>query len=285
MTPNTPSDICNSLLGLFDRCYKHEAFIDAQRHVLLQWRGRLSAMLQTLGKIEFKKIQSTYNHTQQRRDGKLSVRPTKSTIGLYHASYSSNSIPLAKFNSEPQNNSLMDPGFPQRLNRSPTQMYPTVEEPHDSNSLQTAFANLTSTPQRNNGAYLANNQHQTLIRKASIGPYGEASSHDKPKLCKTVSDPNRARFYNPSQVPNMQLSSMRAHQAPQHSLFQMISTPYSQQQRAFVSRSPPTSTTDTSTSPIKECFPDDERSDYYGKISSATRIAVDTFPIDIGTES
>ncbi|CAF3675359.1 unnamed protein product, partial [Adineta steineri] len=119
----------------------------------------------------------------------------------------------------------------------------------------------TSTPQRNNGAYLVNNQHQALTRKASIDPYSDHNSNNKTKLCKTISDPSKIRFYNPTQMNHMQFSSIRSQQ---QNLFPTFSTPYSQQTQ-FPARSPPTTTTtDTSTSPIKECYPDNEHSDFYG---------------------
>jgi len=251
ITPNSSSDICNSLLGLFDRCYRHEAFTNTQRHLVLQWRGRLSNMLQSLGKIEYKTIQSAFSHTSPaRRMTRPFMRPMKSLSTQHHSNYSTQ---LTKYNSEPQHNNLMDLNLIRRPNKSPTQIYPTKEDSNDIN-LQTSFSCLTSTPQRNNGAYLANNQHQTLTRKASIDPYGETN---KTKLCKTSSDPSRIRFSNPN---HMQLSPMRSHQSQKQNLFHMISKPYSHQQRQ-----PPTSMIDSSTSPIEECYPDDERSNYYGK--------------------
>jgi hypothetical protein len=185
-----------------------------------------------------------------------------------YSNYSSNTIPLSKYNSEPQNNNLAEPNLNRRPNKSPTLNYPTNEESNDHN-LQTTFTSITSTPQRNNGAYLANHQHQVLTRKASIDPYGEANTNlnpnnnnnnnnNKTKLCKTYSDP-KARFQNPTQI-----NHIRSQQ--QQNLFRMISTPYSQQQRQFVSRSPPTSTMDTLTvSPIKKCYSDNEKSNYCGK--------------------
>ena len=260
LNSSSSSEICNNLLGLFDRCYKHDAFTVDQRYHLLQWRGRLSNMLQSLGKIEYKTIQSVYSHpAQQRRMTKPSVRPVKSSTGAYYSNYSSNPVPLSKFSSEPQNNNLLEPSLIRRPTKSPTLIYPTNEESIETN-LQTSFSCITSTPQRNNGAYLANNQHQVLTRKASIDPYGEANKNDRNKLCKTFSDPNKIRFANPTQI-----NQMKSHQIQQQNLFRMISTPYSQQQRQFISRSPPSSNLDTSTSPIKKCYSDNERSDYYGK--------------------
>ncbi|CAF1021410.1 unnamed protein product [Adineta steineri] len=260
LTTTSPPDICNSLLGLFDRCYKHEAFIDNQRVIVLQWRGRLSAMLQSLGKIEYKTIQSTFSHTPQRRSIKSSIRPMKSSLGLYHSNHSTNSVPLMKFNSEPQHNSLMNSNLIRRPNKSPINIYSTTEETNEVTSIQTSFSCITSTPQRNNGAYLVNNQHQALTRKASIDPYSDNNSNNKTKLCKTISDPSKIRFYNPTQMNHMQFSSIRSQQ---QNLFPTFSTPYSQQTQ-FPARSPPTTTTDTSTSSIKECYSDNEHSDFYG---------------------
>ncbi|CAF4238458.1 unnamed protein product [Adineta steineri] len=77
----------------------------------------------------------------------------------------------------------------------------------------------------------------------------------------------------------MQFSSIRSQQ---QNLFPTFSTPYSQQTQ-FPARSPPTTiTTDTSTSPIKECYPDNEHSDFYGSNNNATSIssASDTNELD-----
>ncbi len=248
LSTHSSPEICYSFVLLVDRCYRNEAFIADQAHVhlLLKWRRRLSNLLQPLGKIDYKPNQIT-----PRRSIKPSVRPIKS-----YSNYSSNSIPLSKYNSEPHNNNLIESNLIRRPIKSPTLNYPTNEESTDSN-LQTSFSSIISSPQRNNGAYLANNQHQTLTRKASIDPYGETNTNNnnnRTKLCKTFSDPNRVRFQNPTQM-NYMKSSIRPQQ---QSLFRMISTPYSQQQRQYVSRSPPTSTMDTlSVSPIQNS--DDQR--------------------------
>jgi len=205
-------------------------------------------MLQSIGKPDYKPNQITPFHSiQPRRSIKPSVRPMKSTSSTYYSNYSSNSIPLSKYNSEPQNN-LIESNLIRRPTKSPPLNYSTNEESTDLN-LQTSFS------QRNNGAYLANNQHQTLTRKASIDPYGETNTNNnnRTKLCKTFSDPNRVRFQNHTQM-NYMKSSIRPQQ---QSLFRMISTPYSQQQRQFASRSPPT----LSISPIQKSYPENENSD------------------------
>lgn len=191
----------------------------------------------------------------------------KSSSSTYHSNYSTNSVPLSKYNSEPQNhnnNNLLDPNLIRRPNKSPTN-----NESSDIN-IQTSFSSIVSSSQRNNGAYLANNQHQALTRKASIGPYGETNTnthnhnHNKTKLCQTFSDPNRVRFQNPTQMHHMQ--SPNKSQQVQQSLFRMISSPYSHQQRQFISRSPPMSTMETvPASPIKKCYSENEGSDYFGK--------------------
>ncbi|CAF3134917.1 unnamed protein product [Rotaria sp. Silwood2] len=279
LSPNSSPDISNSLLGLFDRCYRHEAFTDDQRHILLQWRRRLSNTLQSLGKIEYKTIQSAFIHSsQQRRTGKPPIRPVKSATNTYYPNNILNSIPLSKNKSEPQNNNnnnhFIESNLIQRPNKSPTLIYPTNEESNDI-YLQTSFTGITSTPQRNNGAYLANNQHQVLTRKASINPYDEINSNNnKTKLCQTFSDPSRKRFNNSTQINHMQISSSSIQQ---QNLFRITSTPYSQQQRHFISRSPPTSTTmDISSSPIKKCYSDNETSNYYGNNNNNSTLLSDT---------
>jgi hypothetical protein len=265
LTPHSSTDICHSFMSLIERCYKNEAFTTDQVHLLLKWRRRLLNIFQSVGKNEYKPNQSTFIHSiPQRRSIRQSVRPMKSSSSTYYSNYSSNSIPLSKYNSEPQNNNLIESNLIRRPTKSPTLIYPTNEESNDLN-LQTSFSSITSTPQRNNGAYLVNHQHQALTRKASIDPYGETNTNNnnRAKLCKTFSDPNRIRFHNSTQINHMQ-SSIRPQPVQQQSLFRMISTPYSQQPRQFISRSPPTSTMDTlSVSPIKNSYSENERSDYY----------------------
>lgn len=262
LAPNTSPEVGNSLIGLFDRCYKHEAFTNDQRNVLLQWRGRLANLLQSLGRFEYKTVQSTLNHSSsQRRPGKQPVRNTKSSIVSYYTNHSSNSIQLSKFKSEPQTNNYSDANLLHRQNRSPpTVVYANNDELNDSFG-QTSFNCLTSTPQNSTGAYVIPQQRQPLTRKQSINPYDETNTNAKTKLCKTYSDPNRVRFFNSTQINNMQLSASQQ----QQNLFRIISSPYSQQ-RNYVSRSPPTSNTiEIPSSPIKKCFSDTERLAYYGK--------------------
>ncbi|CAF4261093.1 unnamed protein product, partial [Adineta steineri] len=151
--------------------------------LFVQWRGRLSAMLQSLGKIEYKTIQPTFSHTPQHRSIKSSIRSMKISLGLYHSNHSTNPVPLMKFNSEPQHNSLMETNLIRRPNKSPINIYSTTEETNEVTSIQASFSCITSTPQRNNGAYLVNNQHQALTRKASIDPYSDHNSNNKTKLC------------------------------------------------------------------------------------------------------
>ncbi len=242
---HAPVDTYRKLLSLVDCCYRHEAFNEyADR--FLQWRRRLSNALQSLAKIDYKPNQLTFG--QQRRSIKPSVRPMKTFSAAHHPNYPSNSIPLAKYNSEPQNNQFIDPSLIRRPNRSPTLMYPTNEE---------------STPPTNHGAYLANHQHQALTRKASIDPHGENNVHNRTKLCQTYSDPHKVRFQNFQQTNHIQ-SSNRS----QQNLIRMVSTPYSQQQRPFISRSPPAPTMDTlAVSPIQKSYSDNENLEYYSKNS------------------
>ncbi|CAF0991050.1 unnamed protein product [Rotaria magnacalcarata] len=282
LTSNSSPDIGNSLLGLFDRCYKHEAFTDDQRHVLLQWRGRLSNMLQSLGRIEYKTIQHALSHlSQPRRTGKAHLRNFRSSTGIFNSNHSSNSIPLSKFTSEPQNNNFNESNLIQRPNRSPTQIYPTHEEQTQA-YLQASFSCLTSTPQNNDGAYYVNNHRQALTRKASINPYDESNTNNRIKLCKTFSDPNRIRFYNPTQMNHMLLPASTSQPVQQPNRFRMISTPYSQQQIQFISRSPPTTgTMDVPPSPIKKCFTENERSDYYGNHNNSIPLSNTSNATDI----
>ena len=239
-----------SLLKLVDCCYKHEAF-NEYTHTLLQWRRRLSTASQPLAKVDFKASQPAFGHSfQQRRSIKPSVRPMMSSSAVQHQNYLSNSVPLSKYNSEPQNNQYIDPNLIRRPNRSSTLAYPTNEE---------------SNPAANHGAYLATHQHQALTRKASIDPHSENNHHNnnRAKLCKTHSDPHRMRSQNLSQTNHMQSANRL-----QQNLIRMVSSPYSQQQRPFISRSPPVPTMDTLTvSPIKKSYSDNENTEYYGKNS------------------
>ncbi|CAF1082259.1 unnamed protein product [Rotaria sp. Silwood1] len=283
LSPNSSPDLSNNLLGLFDRCYRHEAFTNDQRHILLQWRRRLSNTLQSLGKIEYKTIQSSFIHTPQQRrtNGKPPIRPIKSATNTYYTNNSLNTIPLVKNKSEPYNNTnnhFNESNLIQRPNKSPTLIYSTNDDIKD-NYLQTTFTgiNSTSLQRHNGGTYLANQQHQVLTRKPSINPYDEINTNNhhnnnnKTKLCQTFSEPNKIHFHNSRQSNHIQLSSQ------QQNLFPITSTPYSQQQqhRHFISRSPPISNTIdiVSSSPIKKCYSDNERSNYYENNNNDTLLS------------
>lgn len=326
LTSNTSStsilsDMCNNLVGLFDRCYKHEAF-SSKRLTLLQWRGPLCNKLQTSGKIEFKSMQpSSLNRRVQLKPQtsmgnmnttqitKPAVRNIKSNVS-YYPNYQPSSIPLTRqHNSECLNqNGTNDLNLIRRPNRSPTLIFTTNNDANDdsgisnnhlslvsSHSLQeqssyhqgkpfisersgNGSGNLrpsfnyttTTTSQRNNGAYLAANQHQLLTRKTSIGPYGESNQEDKTKLCKTYSDPSKIRLYNQTQIPNFQSSTNSQLSPPQQQVYQMTSTPYAQRQ--YLSRSQPTPTNANylydsgfiNQSPIQKSYSDKEASVFYG---------------------
>ena len=119
------SDMCNNLVGLFDRCYKHEAFSADQRHTLLHWRGPLCNKLQNSGKIEFKSMQSSSSSTSLNR--RVQLKPQTSmgnmsttqitkpavrnirSVQPYYSNYQSIPIPLSRqHNSEtPIQNDLL----------------------------------------------------------------------------------------------------------------------------------------------------------------------------------
>jgi len=324
---NILSDMCNNLVGLFDRCYKHEAFSPDQRHTLLHWRGPLCNKLQTSGKIEFKSMQSSSSSLNRRTSlkpqtsmgnmnttqlTKPAVRNIKSTLS-YYSNYQSNSIPLTRqHNSECSNqngnNNSNESNFIRRPNKSPPliftpnndsnedsttstnhlsivsshslqeqssyhqgQSFITERSGNGSGNLRPTFNYNTSTPQRNNGAYLSANQHQLLTRKTSIGPYGETNLEDKTKLCKTYSDPSKIRYYNPTQNPNFQLSTQSQISPPQQGNYRMTSTPYPPRQ--YLTRSQPAPTNGNhlfdpgliNQSPIQKSYSDKEASVFYGK--------------------
>jgi hypothetical protein len=305
--------MCNNLVGLFDRCYKHEAFSPEQRHTLLHWRGPLCNKLQTSGKIEFKSMQSSSSTVNRRVQlkpqtsmgnmnttqlTKPAVRSIKSTLS-YYPNYQSSSIPLSRqHNSDVSNNN--DSNLIRRPAKSPTLVFTTNNDSNDdltsstnhlsivsshslqeqssyhqtspfitdrsgngSGNLRPSLNYMTSTPpQRNNGAYLAANQHQLLTRKTSIGPYGEINSDDKTKLCKTYSDPSKIRYYNPL---HSQISP------PQQTNYHLTSTPYPPRQ--YLSRSQPAPANSNNSfdsnlmnqSPIQKSYSDKEASVFYGK--------------------
>ncbi|UJR31471.1 hypothetical protein I4U23_018960 [Adineta vaga] len=145
LTSNTSSttifsDMCNNLVGLFDRCYKHEAFSPDQRHKLLHWRGPLCNKLQTSGKIEFKSMQSSSSSVNRRTQlkpqtsmgnmnttsvTKPAIRNIKS-IAPYYPNYQSPSIPLSRQhnsdlpNSNGNNSNSTDANLIRRPTKSPT---------------------------------------------------------------------------------------------------------------------------------------------------------------------
>ena len=119
LTANTSSttilsDLCNNLVGLFDRCYKHEAFSAVQRHTLLHWRGPLCTKLQTSGKIEFKSMQSSSSSSSSSMNRRVQLKPQTSmgnmsttpiskpiirnikSNSLYYSNYSTGSVPLSR---------------------------------------------------------------------------------------------------------------------------------------------------------------------------------------------
>ena len=318
--------MCNNLVGLFDRCYKHEAFSPDQRHTLLHWRGPLCNKLQTSGKIEFKSMQSSSSinrRTQLKpqtsmgnmnssQANKPAIRNIKSTLA-YHPTYPSNSIPLTRqHNSENGTANSNDVNLIRRPAKSPTLIFTPNHDLNDesnnhlsiasshslqeqsyhhnkpfisersgngSGNLRPSFNYSNSTPQRNNGAYLAANQHQLLVRKTSIGPYGETSPDDKTKLCKTYSDPNRARFLNSTQMNTTQTSvTPQQQQQQQQSNYLMTSTPYLVRQYLSHSQSPSTNSTqlfDTNVmhqSPIQKSYSDREASVFYSKKKKKARV-------------
>jgi hypothetical protein len=215
----------------------------------------------------------------------------------YYSNYQSTSIPLSRqHNSELSNQNLNDTNLIRRPNKSPTLVFTTNNDTTDdstnhlsivsshslqeqssyhqttpfitersgngSGNLRPSFNYLMSTPQRNNGGYLAANQHQLLTRKTSIDPYDDTNGEDKTKLCKTYSDPSKIRYYNPNQ--HSQIS-------PQPTTYRLTSTPYSPRQN--LSRSQPTDPNhlfDSNfihESPIQKSYSDKEASVFYGKIS------------------
>ena len=204
-------------------------------------------MLQKLGKIEFKTIQAAFSQpAQQRRPPRLPLSSMKSLSSSHSHAYSSHAVPLLQYNSEPQNNPFY------AMNSSAARFYSPHEKFND--NVPPSSNPLTSTPQRSNGAYLANNQHQALARTSSIRSYASTGNGDAPtktKLCKTFSEPNEMRLFNLKQINSMRLASIES----QENLFHRAgSTPYSQQ--SFLSRTP---------------FDDPHAPDYFGKLLANRR--------------
>lgn len=156
----------------------------------------------------------------------------------FAASSQSSAVGLSKYNSEPQNNCHSDLTFNRYSTRSPPHLASTYEESPD------MIPRLATSP-NHQGAYLVNQNHQPLSRTASIIPSG---GDQRMKLCKTYSDPHKIRSHL-AQPTNR----------PQQNLVRIVSNPYSQQPRQYISRSPPVSTMDTLDVPsIKKCHSDNE---------------------------
>lgn len=256
LAPSVSPELGNKLLGLFDCCYRHEAFTVEQRHLILQWRGRLSNSLQKLGKIEFKAISSVSSHpVPPRRSTKPPVRGVKSSSAVYPSNNPTTSNPLTHYISDHQSKySLMDSSTIRRPGKPPVSNHPSSLEAEENNKNNSryppTFTSMVSNSQRGTGAYLADHQHQALVRKPSMHPYVENNAN-KTKLCKTFSEPNKIRFHNPSQINSLPLSTMNS-QSNHYRM--MISTPYSQQQ--FLT-----------SSPIAKPYATAHQSDYYGRRS------------------
>jgi hypothetical protein len=218
--------------------------------LILQWRGRLSNALQKSGKIEFKAIQSTFSHpTQQRRLSKPSVRTTKSFSATSHAY----SLPSAQnFSTSLCNHSSMDTNPIRRPDKSLRLSHSHHDESSKSSMINcnpaSVYPSLTSMSQRITGAYVENNQHQTLSRKSSIHPCGE-TNQDKSPLCQTLSAPNPMGFYN----------MMSMNSTPNN--YRMMFTPYST--RSFQSSS---SSSSPPLPPMPNSHAEHGRTDYFGKI-------------------
>ena len=170
--------MCNNLVGLFDRCYKHEAFSSAQRLTLLQWRGPLCTKLQSSGKIEFKSMQSSSSSTSMNRrvqlkpqismgvssnnsNNKPAVRSIKSNSS-YYQTYSSNAIPLSRqHNSETSNSNDTASTLPTKASESNI-----IRRPNKSPTFV-----FTSNADANKDE---NNQHMSLVASQSLQ---EPTSH------------------------------------------------------------------------------------------------------------
>ncbi|CAF0998317.1 unnamed protein product [Adineta ricciae] len=154
------SDMCNNLVGLFDRCYKHEAFSPDQRHKLLHWRGPLCNKLQTSGKIEYKSMQSSSSSSANRRPQlkpqtsmgnmnstqivKPAIRNIKS-IAPYYPNYQSTSIPLSRQHnsdlpsSNGNNSNPNEINFIRRPAKSPTLIFtPNNDSPDETGATQSS---------------------------------------------------------------------------------------------------------------------------------------------------
>jgi hypothetical protein len=195
------SDMCNNLVGLFDRCYKHEAFSADQRHTLLHWRGPLCNKLQTSGKIEFKSMQSSssLNRRVQLKPqtsmgnmntsqvNKPAVRNIKSTLS-YYPNYQSNSIPLTRqHNSENgnNNNNSTDSNLIRRPTKSPTLIFtPNNDVNDDGTGSSTNHLSIVSSHSLQEQSY---HQNKSFINERS----GNGNGNLRPSFNYTPSTPQR----------------------------------------------------------------------------------------------
>ncbi|CAF0788828.1 unnamed protein product [Didymodactylos carnosus] len=94
---NTLAEICNTMVGLCDQCYKHEAFPQQKRFLLLQWRGTLCQILQSMGKLSLQIMQPS--SVYQRRLKQQTSIPTnkhtllRSTHSTSSAGFTGNNLP------------------------------------------------------------------------------------------------------------------------------------------------------------------------------------------------
>ncbi|CAM4872412.1 unnamed protein product [Rotaria socialis] len=162
---NILSEMCNNLVGLFDRCYKHEAFSPDQRHALLHWRGPLCNKLQTSGKVDYKSMQSSSSSLNRRTQlrpqtsmGNVNttpltrpvVRNIKSTVS-YYSNYNTNFVPLSRqYNSDMSNqngtSNQQDSTLNRRPIKSPTFLFTTNTDSNDDSTGLTDHLSITSTP-------------------------------------------------------------------------------------------------------------------------------------------
>lgn len=164
------SDLCNNLVGLFDRCYKHEAFSATQRHTLLHWRGPLCTKLQSSGKIEFKSMQSSSSSSSSSMNRRVQLKPQTSmgnmsstspvskpavrsikSNSLFYSNFPSSPVPLSRQhnsdavnqndsspstnNSNNNNNKSNESNVIRRPVKSPTLIFTTNTEDDNENAL------------------------------------------------------------------------------------------------------------------------------------------------------
>lgn len=188
LNPSASPELANQLLGLFDRCYRHEAFTVPQRHSILQWRGRLFTSIQCLGRFEFRSVQAASNPSlqNQRRINKIpsrNLRNYSSVVSVPVSSAYTSDVPhsiLSMTNSNP----IRRPDRSQRL----------IPSPSDNISSTSRLSGTT-------GTYSLTHQHQPLVRKPSVHSYSD-SHQNKTRLCKTMSDPHQMGIFTPIQSMN-----------------------------------------------------------------------------------